>query len=565
MPIDYKLAKVAIEGFRGINFLELTFRVGFPNAIIGANNAGKSTILHAIALALNGGGSHQWTFTDDDFFCNQKGERTSQFLIRVLFHTDTEDGYPAVRGVGKAVLIHGVQVKGNIRKDGSIHISRTLLDAEGKPVTISTRSPLAKAEKERWAEHSIEYRPVNARLDDIYVHTPEVWLFKPQNIEASLYVWKTGPITKLSKLLASRFLYDEWEMERADGVRKMPATLHRAHRFFRDAVEAFPFWKDVMKPRLEAVFSRYVGTHAKIDLRPDTQAVEDWLAQTLAVSLASDPNSISMPLKRMGDGWQSVIRLAALEALTEYPDLVRERVVLLLEEPETHLHPHLRRKVRTVLGRLAAKGWTVVYTTHSSEMVSFEEDLIITRVVRTNGSIIAKSVGTDAINSEAKLQSKMDEHGTHDFLFGTAAVFCEGKDDQFALRLGLENKQVDCDARSVSVSQCGSITAIPAFVEISKVLGIRWCAVTDQDLQPDGTINPATERARNSIERHRGAHDKQIQWPVDLEDCLGLVSGKAVPEICQAKLSDPEWASNHPQFSSALSDVAQWIDPTLRA
>jgi ABC-type histidine transport system ATPase subunit len=74
-----------------------------------------------------------------------------------------------------------------------------------------------------------------------------------------------------------------------------------------------------------------------------------------------------------------MIRLAALEALIEYPDLVRERVVLqaphlpapalalrqgmwmLLEEPETHLHPHLRRKIRRVLGELAAKGWTVVY------------------------------------------------------------------------------------------------------------------------------------------------------------------------------------------------------------
>jgi len=91
-------------------------------------------------------------------------------------------------------------------------------------------------------------------------------------------------------------------------------------------------------------------THAKIDLKPDTQAIEEWLAQQLAISLATDPNSVPMPLKSMGDGWQSMIRLAALEALTEYPDLVRERVVLLLEEPETHLHPHLRRKIRRVLG-----------------------------------------------------------------------------------------------------------------------------------------------------------------------------------------------------------------------
>ncbi|PZR90479.1 MAG: hypothetical protein DLM68_04650 [Hyphomicrobiales bacterium] len=173
-----------------------------------------------------------------------------------------------------------------------------------------------------------------------------------------------------------------------------------------------------------------MGSHAKIDLKPDTQAIEEWLAQQLAISLATDPNSIPVPLKSMGDGWQSMIRLAALEALTEYPDLVRERVVLLLEEPETHLHPHLRRKIRRVLGELAAKGWPVVYTTHSSELVAFDEDQVINRMVRTNGSVASKNVHTDGINPDAKVQSKLDKTGAHDFLFGTAADLLRRKGRQ---------------------------------------------------------------------------------------------------------------------------------------
>jgi predicted ATP-dependent endonuclease of OLD family len=312
------------------------------------------------------------------------------------------------------------------------------------------------------------------------------------------------------------------------------------------------------------VFSRYVGTHATIDLKPDTQLIEEWLAQQLAISLATDPNSVPMPLKSTGDGWQSMIRLAALEALTEYPDLVRERVVLLLEEPETHLHPHLRRKIRRVLGALAKKGWTVVYTTHSSELVSFDEDQVVTRMVRSNGSVAVRCVHTDRINQDAKLQSKLDERGAHDFLFGTAAIFCEGKNDSFAVRLGFEKTSVDCDARSVSVTQCGSVSAIPAFAEISKALGIRWCALTDQDLLQDGTVNLVTEKARNCIEQHRGNEDKQVQWPVHLENCVGIAAGKATPEVCLAKLSDAAWATNHPQFKAVLADMAEWIDPTLK-
>jgi len=563
MAINYKLWKVTIHGFRGIDHLELEFGDGVPNTIIGANNAGKSTILNAIALALNGGGFHQWSPSETDFYCDEAGNRAPEFTVQVLFHSSDALGYPAVKGVGQASLIHGVQVKGKINKDGRTKHSRTLLDKLGRSVTLSTRTSMKDTDKLKFAEHNIGYRPVNARLDDISDHTPEVWLFKPQNIEASLYIWKTVPIAKLSKLLAERFLGDSWTLPRPTGDRKMPETLHQAHAFFREAVESFPFWTDDMKPRLERVFSRYVGSHATVDLRPDTQVLEEWLAQQLAVSLATDPQSSTTPLRNMGDGWQSMIRLAALEALSEYPDLVKDRVVLLVEEPETHLHPHLCRKIRRVLSDLAAKGWTVVYTTHSSNLVSFEARQKITRIVRLQGKIVSKTVDTATIDHNAKLQSKLDEQAAHDFLFGTGAIFCEGKDDSFAVRLALEKAGVDCDARSLSVTQCGSVTAIPAFCAISSALGIRWCALTDEDRLDDGSINPSTKKHRKVIENSKGPTDTLVEWPGNLEKALGMTKGKATPEMATAKLNDTEWKATYPDFARTIGCLAAWIDPSI--
>jgi predicted ATP-dependent endonuclease of OLD family len=155
-------------------------------------------------------------------------------------------------------------------------------------------------------------------------------------------------------------------------------------------------------------------------------------------------------------------------------------------------------------------------------------------------------VHTDKTNPEAKLQSKFDERGAHEFLFASCVVVCEGKDDSFAATLALEKTNMDCDARSITITQCGSVTAIPAFAEISSALGIRWCAVTDEDRQQDGTINPNTELARTRIEKHRGAMDIQVKWPVNLEHCLGVSNGKATPEVSFAKLADPAWQSKHP-------------------
>jgi hypothetical protein len=119
----------------------------------------------------------------------------------------------------------------------------------------------------------------------------------------------------------------------------MPQALIDAHEFFRGAVAEFPFWKEDLRPRLEAALSDYIGAQARFDLRPEVQAVQDWLTQQLAISFAADAGAASTPLDRMGDGWQSLIRLAALDVLSQYPGEIAEKVVLLFEEPETHLHP----------------------------------------------------------------------------------------------------------------------------------------------------------------------------------------------------------------------------------
>jgi hypothetical protein len=73
-----------------------------------------------------------------------------------------------------------------------------------------------------------------------------------------------------------------------------------------------------------------------------------------------------------------------------------------------------------------------------------------------------------------------------------------------------------------------------------------------------------TEKARKKIEKHRGGADLQVMWPVDLETCFGIASGKATPEVVMGRLSDDAWAVNHPEFKTTLATVAAWIDPAIK-
>ncbi|WP_082739391.1 AAA family ATPase [Blastomonas sp. CCH5-A3] len=566
MPIDYRLSKVIIRHWRGIDQLELDLRLGFPNVLIGSNNAGKTAALDAIALVLASpafGG--QWSPDEDDFYCDQHGRRSSEFIIQVLFEADDETGYPAVRGVGKPISVRGVQVRGTL-KNGKTRHQRTLLDEKHKPILIAPRTALSTEDKVKWKDHGVNWIQYYARLDEISEHVPEVWLFRPQEIEASLYIWKRGPMARLSRLLAQRFLLDKWSIDRDDGKKtQMPDTLYKAHEFFREAVEKFPFWRDDMKPKLEEAITRYVGSNAKVDLRPDVQVFEAWIAQQLAVALATDPAGVVTPLSSMGDGWQSIVRLAALEALSHYKSEMKERVVVLLEEPETHLHPHLRRKFRKVLGDLSKNGWTVMYSTHAPEMVSFDADQVITRLVRVGGCLLSNSVHTDIIAAPAKLQSKLDERGAHDFLFSAGTVFVEGRDDGFACRYTFDKTDVDVDGRSISITQCNAVSVIPAFAAIAKELGIRWCALTDEDRLPVGGLNPKTEAERKKIEALRRTADIQVQWPGKLEACLGIAEpSKAHPETTEPLLDHPDWRTNHPNYYATMVSIAAWIDPALK-
>jgi hypothetical protein len=189
--------------------------------------------------------------------------------------------------------------------------------------------------------------------------------------------------------------------------------------FFGETVRAFPFWTEDLQPKLEATLTAYLGSQTSINLRSNIQSIEDWLTQQLLLSFASDSGCVSTPLERMGDGWQSVIRLAALEVLSFYPSEVRDWIVLLIEEPETHLHPHLRRKFRSVLHRLAALGWTVVTTSHSPEFVSFSEAQQIVRLARSNEAVIPGVLLTSHAAEEAKFQEKVDQYGNHELLLAS--------------------------------------------------------------------------------------------------------------------------------------------------
>ncbi|TIL48461.1 AAA family ATPase [Mesorhizobium sp.] len=90
MPVDYRLSKVVIKNFRGIDYFELELQPGFPTVLIGTNNAGKTTVLNAIALAFHQAEFYNWSPAETDYYCDSTGSRSKEFLVQVHFQAGGE-------------------------------------------------------------------------------------------------------------------------------------------------------------------------------------------------------------------------------------------------------------------------------------------------------------------------------------------------------------------------------------------------------------------------------------------------------------------------------------------
>jgi hypothetical protein len=320
----------------------------------------------------------------------------------------------------------------------------------------------------------------------------------------------------------------------------MPAHLDKLHTHLNDVVLQTPFWKDVLSVEIAAKLQEYLGRAPGFTMRPQLQDVEEWLKSELMFRISPGAGLAAVDSKRLGDGWQSLVRLAALEVVMKLGDT---NVMLLMEEPETFLHPHLRRRMRRVFADLQSKGSQVVATTHSIEMISFALNQNIVRVKMTPSGVTGRRYSTATASQSMKDEEKLHEHGNHEVVFANVAILTEGKDDEFAVRMGLEKCGVDCDAESVSVLACGGVGNLPDYGQLCSTLGIPWIAIHDADIDAaTGAQQPKTAAAATLLATLAQANDGVLTWNDSLEGVLNCPHPKAAPAWTAATYGSKTWA-----------------------
>lgn len=226
----------------------------------------------------------------------------------------------------------------------------------------------------------------------------------------------------------------------------------------------------------------------KVDIDPQAGKldVDKILATGTHLQIASVDDKY-YPLANQGSGLQRAFLWSAIEALADSGKMKNGRAVikngvskiLLVEEPESFLHPPAIRLAREALYKLAKlENWQVMITTHSPIFIDVSKPhTTITRVEKNDGSA-TNVFSTDKANfsddERERLQMIRNCHPTiNEFFFAKKIILAEGDTEQAVL---MQVKNAD-----TTILNCRGKANIPMFEKILNHFGMNYIVMHDLD------------------------------------------------------------------------------------
>jgi len=329
------LSDVKIEGFRCFKNCRFKFQPGF-NVVVGRNNTGKTNIFNAIRHALGPSanrGDLLWPI-EDDFF-HDGTERVERIVIELTFKRLS----PEDRARFFELLDYNPEAP-----DQSV--ARLVFEASWPTVK-------RYAEIRRWCGAPIGDRATAP--PEVLAQLPVTFLPALRDAEAAL---TPGNRSRLAHLLQ--------DLARRD--KSTPAD--KIEGIFREANSKLEQENllHVVRSALRASRNEMAGTdYAPCSITASPPRL-DRILRTLRVQMDEAPIE---DISANGLGYNNLLYVATILAHLEHVG-TDETPLLLVEEPEAHLHPQLTVLLAEYLNTLTEKGKPpqVIVTTHSPTLAA---------------------------------------------------------------------------------------------------------------------------------------------------------------------------------------------------
>ncbi|WP_455521708.1 ATP-dependent nuclease [Senegalimassilia anaerobia] len=437
-----RATRIVIDQYRSIEHIELTIPEGKPLVLFGPNNAGKSNIISAISRILGERFAPYIEMQDSDFFMRDKAKYPNAWIgchFDAPYHRDR---------TGKEY--HECYVK--YCKEAS---ENTYCDSHEKKLYISNADRSAIQAHLVDAERSINY----------------------QLSYSSRYTL----LSKFSHAVHSALSENEKD------------SLDNAFQQIKGVFEGIPEYASFAEHFAATVQDSVQGFIHKLEV--DFSAYDPNNYANAMRILAKEGNSVRA-FEEFGTGEQQVLLMAFAKAFMQ--TFGSDSIVLVLEEPEAHLHPLAQRWLKEYIYDLCDSGIQVVISTHSADFVDsgnlegvvrvWKDCQGVTNVVQLSSrdlvdQCVAMGVPNGKVSEigisrfyQAKLSSEITKG-----LFASRVLLVEGPTETQALPIYFKRAGFSPSAVGLEIIGCGGKGNIPSFYRLFTAFGIDCFCLFDGD------------------------------------------------------------------------------------
>jgi putative ATP-dependent endonuclease of OLD family len=515
---------LGVKNFRSIKEEEFFF--DDLSVLIGRNNTGKTNVLQAVAILLEGTARN---IDESDYW-----DESEPIVLECDFHN-----------VDKYLHLcsdkNRTKVQNMLKDNGILSLRRSFGPTLENSAKLMTVDSTTGADKPLGTGIDAELK----RLLPEVVHIPALADVTEETTAAS------GSLRGIVKqVLAS-------VREKAQPV--LGKAFQEANGLL-NVVEG----KDVRVAELRDVendvtnFLRETFAGSSVHLRVDFPDIQRLLAEVAVDVNDGDLTSYA----RKGHGLQRCLYLSLLRALAKkiregVQTEVKRPIIILFEEPELFLHPSAQEQMRDALHEVSKKN-QVVLATHSPSMVSLEtlsQLIVVTKTRKAKGGdrvgfatvTLTPRRAQDVSQSEKDLLSILNLHRSSRLFFADRVLLVEGPSDVHLLnaiaeRLGFGR----LESKNCTIVEMGTKDKLRVGQEIVGGLGIETYALTDLDflwrgageyLKDDPELSRFCERLADqtkAVDEDKRSDEKRRLTKADLE--LKAAAGKLAKKLVPKKV-----------------------------
>ena len=438
------LERVEIVGFRGINRLSLMLEQN--NVLIGENAWGKSSLLDALTLLLSPEFDLYHFVRDDFWFPAGDIQGREHHLHIILTFRETEPGRHRVRRFRPLQRCwvpcddgyHRVfyRLEGELAEDDSVMTLRSFIDGEGEALVLEEIDELAR--------HLVRLMPVLRLRDARFMrrihngtvpHSPQIEITARQ-------------LDFLSRELVSH------PQNLSDGqIRQgLSAMVQLLEHYFAEQSSA--------------------QTRHRLMRRRSHDEQRSWRYLDIINRMIDKPGGRS----------HRVILLGLFATLLQAKGTVRldrdARPLLLIEDPETRLHPIMLSVAWHLLNLLPLQRVT---TTNSGELLSLTPVEQVCRLVRESARVSAWRLGPGGMNAEESRRIAFHiRFNRASSLFARCWLLVEGETETWVINELARQCGHHFDAEGVKVIEFAQ-SGLKPLIKFARRMGIQWHVLVDGD------------------------------------------------------------------------------------